>query len=63
MIIQLTILLCQDNNSILVGGVDEAGRGSIVGPLVVAGVGIRESKIGLLRQMGVKDSKALSSKA
>ena len=62
MIIQLTILLCQDN-SILVGGVDEAGRGSIVGPLVVAGVGIRESKIALLRQMGVKDSKALSSKA
>src|ERR671923_551556 len=62
MIIQLIILLCQDN-SILVGGVDEAGRGSIVGPLVVAGVGIRESKIALLRQMGVKDSKALSSKA
>src|ERR671924_2386647 len=62
MIIQLAILLCQDN-SILVGGVDEAGRGSIVGPLVVAGVGIRESKIALLRQMGVKDSKALSSKA
>jgi ribonuclease HII len=62
MIIQLTILLCQDN-SILVGGVDEAGRGSIVGPLVVAGVGIRESKIALLRQMGVKDSKAISSKA
>ncbi len=50
-------------NSILVGGVDEAGRGSIVGPLVVAGIGIRESKIALLREMGVKDSKALNPKA
>jgi ribonuclease HII len=43
-----------------VGGVDEAGRGSIVGPLVVAGIGIRESKIALLRKMGVKDSKAVN---
>jgi ribonuclease HII len=55
-------LLCQ-GNSILVGGVDEAGRGSIVGPLVVAGIGIRESKIALLHKMGVKDSKALNPKA
>ncbi|MFL6476750.1 MAG: ribonuclease HII [Nitrososphaera sp.] len=51
------------DKSILVGGVDEAGRGSIVGPLVVAGIGIRKSKIALLRKMGVKDSKALNPKA
>ena len=51
------------SDSILVGGVDEAGRGSIVGPLIVAGIGIRESKIALLRKMGVKDSKALNPKA
>ncbi len=50
-------------DGILVGGVDEAGRGSIIGPLVVAGVGIRESKIALLYEMGIKDSKALSPKS
>ena len=50
-------------DGILVGGVDEAGRGSIVGPLVVAGIGIRESKIALLYEMGTKDSKVLSPKA
>jgi ribonuclease HII len=57
----LTILSWQ-GNSILIGGVDEAGRGSIVGPLVVAGISIEESKITLLRDMGIRDSKALSPK-
>jgi ribonuclease HII len=51
------------HDGILVGGVDEAGRGSIIGPLVVAGVSIRESKISLLTEMGVKDSKALTPRA
>jgi ribonuclease HII len=51
------------HDGILVGGVDEAGRGSIIGPLVVAGVSIRESKIGQLTEMGVRDSKALTPKA
>src|ERR671926_1846950 len=55
-------LLLQDDG-IMVGGVDEAGRGSIVGPLVVAGIGIRESKIALLYEMGIKDSKSLSPKS
>jgi ribonuclease HII len=50
-------------DGILVGGVDEAGRGSIIGPLVVAGIGIRESKIALLYEMGIKDSKSLSPKS
>jgi ribonuclease HII len=57
----LVVLLWRDN-SVLIGGVDEAGRGSIIGPLVVAGISIRESKIALLREMGVKDSKALNPK-
>jgi ribonuclease HII len=48
---------------ILVGGVDEAGRGSIIGPLVVAGVGVRESKLAELRKMGVRDSKTLTPRA
>ena len=51
------------DDGILVGGVDEAGRGSIIGPLVVAGISIRESKIAQLREMGVKDSKMLTPKA
>jgi ribonuclease HII len=55
--------LLLQGDGILVGGVDEAGRGSIVGPLVVAGIGIRESKIALLYEMGIKDSKALNPKA
>jgi ribonuclease HII len=46
----------------IVAGVDEAGRGSILGPLVVAGICIRESKIEQLRMLGVKDSKKLSAK-
>jgi ribonuclease HII len=55
--------LLLQGDGILMGGVDEAGRGSIVGPLVVAGIGIRESKIALLYKMGIKDSKALNPKA
>jgi ribonuclease HII len=51
------------NSGILIGGVDEAGRGSIIGPLVVAGISIRKSKISKLRQIGVKDSKMLTPKA
>jgi len=38
-------------------GVDEAGRGSLVGPLVIAGVSINKTKIRQLRSMGIKDSK------
>lgn len=59
----MSMLLRLHDDGILVGGVDEAGRGSIIGPLVVAGVSIRESKIAYLREMGVRDSKALTPKA
>lgn len=47
----------------LIGGVDEAGRGSIIGPLVVAGVTVRSSKVAKLKEMGVRDSKQLTPKA
>ena len=46
----------------LVTGVDEAGRGCVIGPLVVAGVLIKEEKLPVLTQLGVKDSKLLSAK-
>ena len=41
-------------------GVDEAGRGSMLGPLVVAGITISRSKINLLKKLVVRDSKKLS---
>lgn len=41
-------------------GVDEAGRGSVLGPLVVAGVVVPESMNSVLDRMGVKDSKRLT---
>jgi len=44
-------------------GVDEAGRGSMLGPLVVAGISISKSKVNLLKKLGVKDSKKLSPTA
>lgn len=46
--------------SSLAGGVDEAGRGCIVGPLVVAGVSASRAGVRSLKEMGVKDSKLLS---
>ena len=47
-------------NETFVGGVDEAGRGSLVGPLVVAGVSLPISRLDMLVSAGVKDSKLLS---
>ena len=42
-------------------GVDDAGRGSLVGPLVIAGVSISKKKIRKLSSMGIRDSKKLTS--
>jgi ribonuclease HII len=44
----------------LSGGIDEAGRGCVVGPLVVAGVSADELGVQELAEVGVRDSKALS---
>jgi len=41
-------------------GVDDAGRGSIIGPLVIAGVLLNEEDLPKLKDLGVKDSKVLS---
>ena len=43
-----------------IAGVDEAGRGCVMGPLVVAGVLIDETSQPRLIELGVKDSKLLS---
>jgi ribonuclease HII len=47
---------------VLIAGVDEAGRGCVIGPLVVAGVLIREENLPILVRLGVRDSKLLSAK-
>lgn len=46
----------------LVAGVDDAGRGCVIGPLVIAGVLMEEEDIQKLVQLGVKDSKLLSQR-
>jgi len=43
-----------------IAGVDDAGRGPIIGPLVIAGVLVEEKDLPLLKNLGVKDSKLLS---
>ncbi len=43
-------------------GVDEAGRGCFIGPLVVAGASFDADKIQALVDLGVKDSKKLTCK-
>jgi ribonuclease HII len=39
--------------------VDDAGRGPVIGPLVIAGITIEEDRICELKDLGVKDSKML----
>ena len=46
----------------LVLGIDEAGRGSVIGPLVIGGVLMQRKKLRFLDRIGVKDSKRLTSK-
>ncbi len=41
-------------------GVDDAGRGPVIGPLVIAGVLMEDKDLPCLTDMGVKDSKSLS---
>jgi ribonuclease HII len=43
-----------------IAGVDDAGRGPIIGPLVIAGVLIDEDRLRELVSIGVKDSKLLT---
>lgn len=44
----------------LICGIDEAGRGPVIGPMVMAGVLIEERDIPKLNAIGVKDSKLLT---
>ncbi|MEA2020317.1 MAG: ribonuclease HII [Patescibacteria group bacterium] len=43
-------------------GIDEAGRGCVIGPMAIGAVVFEESTLGCLEKLGVKDSKDLSPK-
>jgi len=44
----------------LIMGIDEAGRGPVIGPMIICGVMMEKKDIPKLVQIGVKDSKLLS---
>jgi len=48
------------SQEIIISGIDEAGRGCILGPMVIAGIAIPHEHEEKLKRMGVKDSKQLS---
>jgi len=56
-------LLQRTADGALIGGVDEAGRGSVIGPLVVAGISIGKNGISRLHKLGIRDSKTLTPTA
>ena len=43
-------------------GIDESGRGALIGPMVIAGVTVPKDHVAKLKELGVKDSKVLSPK-
>lgn len=55
--------MCFKTESMLICGVDDAGRGSMLGPLVIAGIIISKKDIPKLFKLGVKDSKQLTPKS
>ena len=48
------------SDGILIAGIDEAGRGAVMGPMVIAGVSMTAKDENRLRKAGVKDSKLLT---
>ncbi len=52
----------QEFNHDIICGIDEAGRGPVLGPMVICGVCFFEAGLKLLDDIGVKDSKKLSPK-
>ncbi|VVB90963.1 Ribonuclease HII [uncultured archaeon] len=46
----------------MIAGIDEAGKGPVLGPMCVAGLLLDEDKLDRLTRLGVKDSKKLTPK-
>ena len=46
----------------IICGIDEAGRGPVLGPLILCGVCFAKSDLGYLSKIGAKDSKKLTPK-
>lgn len=55
--------MCSTTESVQICGVDDAGRGSMLGPLVIAGISLNKIDIPKLSLLGVKDSKQLTPKS
>lgn len=51
------------NDMALICGVDEAGRGPAIGPLVICGLVVKEEDLPKLVSLGVKDSKLLTPRS
>jgi len=54
--------LCIVKKFVQVCGIDDAGRGPMLGPLVIAGISLEKKNIKKLSALGVKDSKKLTPK-
>ncbi|MBU4075191.1 MAG: ribonuclease HII [Euryarchaeota archaeon] len=46
----------------MIAGIDEAGKGPVLGPMCVAGLMVDENKLDNILRLGVKDSKKLTPK-
>ncbi|NJD76368.1 MAG: ribonuclease HII [Candidatus Methanoperedens sp.] len=46
----------------MIAGIDEAGKGPVLGPMCVAGLLLDEKKLDALARIGVRDSKLLSAR-
>ena len=55
--------MCSKIESVQICGVDDAGRGSMIGPLVIAGISLNKTNVSKLSLLGVKDSKQLTPKS
>ena len=44
----------------MIAGIDEAGKGPVIGPMCIGGVKIEESRAHILKVLGVADSKKLT---
>lgn len=58
--LKASIPFLDSDHHMLIAGVDDAGRGSAIGPLVIAGILIKEQDLPKLAELGVKDSKLLT---